>query len=80
LRVTLDRASASQETLAQLSALIEAAPGDLPVVLAFSPDGGATTSAFVRTATRVRADGALIERLRAVPAVLSVEPTMSEFS
>ena len=78
LRVTIDRAAATEETLERLLALCEAAPGDLPVVLAFSEDAGATTAGVVRTATRVRADEALLEGLSAVPAVLAVEKALSE--
>jgi len=80
LRVTLDRDAASEEVLAQLAALVEGRSGDLPLVLAFSDDHGATTAAFVHTATRVQPDDALLEGLTAIPGVLAVEKTLSEFS
>jgi DNA polymerase-3 subunit alpha len=80
LRVTLDRQTAVEEALARLNALAQAAPGELPLVLAFSEDGGTTASALVRTATRVRPDEALLAEIGAIPGVLAVEKASSEFS
>ncbi|MBN1918335.1 MAG: hypothetical protein JW889_10520, partial [Verrucomicrobia bacterium] len=79
LRITIDHPAATGETLERLNALFEAAPGDLPVVLAFTSDAGATTAGLLRTATRVRPDDALLNELGTVPAVLAVEKAMSEY-
>jgi len=80
LRVTINHGAAAAEELAQLAALVEAAPGDLPLVLAFSEDGGATVSAFVRTAARLEPEDALLQQISAIPCVLTVKKTASEFA
>jgi DNA polymerase-3 subunit alpha len=79
LRVTIDHQVATEATLARLAELVEGRSGSLPLVLAFTEDGGATVSAFVRTATRVEPEDALVEELRAIPGVLAVEKTLTEF-
>jgi hypothetical protein len=79
LRVTIDHHAATEATLARLAELVEGHSGSLPLVLAFTEDAGATVSAFVRTATRVEPEDALVEEIRAIPGVLAIEKTATEF-
>jgi len=78
LRVTIDRRAATSETLEQINALAADAPGDLPLVLAFTEDQGASASACVRTATRVQPHDTLMQGISDIPAVIAVEKALSE--
>jgi DNA polymerase-3 subunit alpha len=78
LRVTIDRRTATAETLEQINALAADAPGDLPLVLAFTESQGSPASACVRTATRVNPHDALMQAITEIPAVVTVEKSLSE--